>query len=387
MSGKPMFIFGNGLSMALSREFSLKTITEKFINELNDFDKEFMEDLCNRRHGSLNFDDFEVNFTAIESALLNLRRYRVFIDSDIGMKFLAQFKVRNPNLIDHEKIIERIYTKYINMILEIIHGNVRKEKIADNLGGFCDFLINEINNSEKSYIFTLNYDLLVETILLEFLGANQFTDFCHPANIDKYIGINKYNFNPSRCSFIYNEAQKKTELHHLHGSLSLFYNVENNQIFKFISSDIADQHVYKNIYEKPLPYVPAIITGGGKSDKINEYPFFYYYKSIKDICEFGYASKLYIVGYSFRDEHINELINTWMNNVKDYKESLLIVDFRQDDDSKEDFKEFVRSKIKKRPRIPDQCFEFGGANNIKKVLDTEAKKRNIDDSKTKEGNS
>ena len=365
-----MFLFGNGLSIALSREFSLKVITEKFISELKDFDREFMEALCRRTINDISFDDFEANFNAIESALLNLKRYRSFIDSSIGIKFLNQFNLANPDLGVHEIIIDRIYTKYINMILEIIHGNVRKDKIVSNLGRFCNFFINEIENSEKCYIFTLNYDLLVETILLEFLGTDKFTDFCHQAGLDKSININKYNFNPTRCNSMYTDLQKKTELHHLHGSLSLFHDVLNNQIFKFISSDIQKHSVYKNIYEKSLQYIPAIITGGGKSDKINEFPFFYYYKSMKDICEFGSASKLYIVGYSFRDEHINSLINNWTNSVTDYKDSLLIVDYKDEGIGREDFKRFVRSQIKKRPVIPDQCFEFGGVNEIKHIIDT-----------------
>ncbi len=66
MSGKPMFIFANGLSMALSRKFSLEIITEKFINELANL----IKDLCNRNQGCHNFDNFEMNFTAIESALI-----------------------------------------------------------------------------------------------------------------------------------------------------------------------------------------------------------------------------------------------------------------------------------------------------------------------------
>lgn len=58
MSSKPLFLFGNGLSIALSPEFSLKTITEKFIASLDGYEKTFLEGVSSS-HGQLSFDDFE----------------------------------------------------------------------------------------------------------------------------------------------------------------------------------------------------------------------------------------------------------------------------------------------------------------------------------------
>ena len=321
----------------------------------------------------ISFDDFESNFTYLESAYESLVRYNSFIESNVGEVFLRNFDLKNPGLGQHKSIIEKIYRKYIARILEIIHGNVHLDAIERKLGGFTEFFIRNLKESKKGFVFTLNYDLLVETILLEKLGTDYFTDFCFTSNKLKDTNIPKFDFNPKRNEEHYTETQRQIELHHLHGSLSLFYDYSRNRATKLKSGDIGFESIYKKIYEENLPLIPAIITGGGKSDKIVQYPFEFYYRALKDICDFGEASKLYVIGYSFRDDHINDLISRWTKNVKDYTKGLLIVDYKISDEEKESFKAEVRKAIKKRPAIPDHCFEFGGANKIHDVEGTEAK--------------
>lgn len=370
---KPLFLFGNGLSMALSREFALRNITKKFIESLEGEDKEFLEELSSREGNTLSFDDFEENFTYLEASYESLRKYRTFVDSEIGQKFLAKFSLSTPGLIQHEKIIERIYRGYISRVLEIIHGNVQQHNIDERLPNFVNFLLNQISSNTRTYIFTLNYDLLVETILLEYLGTEEFTDFCFPSGKLKGTEINKFDFNPRRNQEVFSGTHQNVELHHLHGSLSLFYDFARNRAVKLRSEDIGYEGIYRQIYENNLPLVPAIITGGGKSDKVVQYPFDFYYRGMKDVCDFGEASKFYIVGYSFRDDHINDLILRWTNNVVDWKRGLLIVDYKSNEEEQEEFKKFVRSKIRKRLRIPDECFEFGGAETIHDVEGTRCK--------------
>lgn len=368
---KVLFLFGNGLSVALSSEFSLQIITEKFINSLDGDEKKFFEALCTTEKG-LNFDDFEVNFSQLESSYLNLKKYRLFMDSRAGKTFLEKFNLDNPNLIKHENIIKSIYQKYILMILDIIHGKVKLKEIEGKLARFSDFFVKTLTHSVKGYVFTLNYDLLVETILLEKFSNNSFTDFCLPSGNYKKLEIIKYDFDPaiSKEYFEYTNSQK-VELHHLHGSLSFFYDLERNKAIKFKSEDIKIEDVYRRlINEEADKLIPAIITGGGKSEKIMEYPFEYYFRELKRVCDTGEANKLFIVGYSFRDEHINDLINRWRKNVDNYEDGLLIVDYKNTDEEKNDFKKFVKKQLRIRKDIPDQCFVFEGANEIRDVTGT-----------------
>jgi hypothetical protein len=370
----PMFILGNGLSIALSSEFSMKKITKQFIKRLADEDRRFLESISNEED-ILNFDDFEENFTKIEAAYESLLRYNSFIKSEAGQEFLNKFSLNNPELDKHEFIISRIYNKYITYILELIHGNVHKDAIKEKLSDFVYKFITLLDEADNSYIFTLNYDLLVETILLDYIGTDMFTDFCNPAGKLKEINIEKYDFNPRRNEEWFPETNRNIELHHLHGSLSLFYNVKSDRVIKLVSSDIGIENIYQRIAENQLDLIPAIITGGGKSQKIVQYPFEFYYRSAKDLCDSGTPTSLYLIGYSFRDEHINELIKRWMRNVEDYTKGLIIIDYKKSEDEKEEFKKHVRNKIKKKPAIPDSCFIFDGVNAIQSTEGTRKSKK------------
>lgn len=373
---RPLFLFGNGLSIALSQEFSLKKITKKFIKQLDGLEKDFLIEICNGEK-KINFDDFESNFSLIEDAYNSLRKYQKFIDSKTGKTLIKKFKLSNPELEKHEKIIKSIYDKYIFQILGIIHGNVTQQGIKEKLNLFTKFLKNQLLTCHKGYVFTLNYDLLAETILLEEIGTGKITDFCSATHKFKGTKIDKYDFDPALNDHKYGEdyTESNIELHHLHGSLSLFYDSSRNKAIKFKSEDIFVNDVYNRISKEKWTLTPAIITGGGKSLKMNEYPFEFYFRNLKDLSTYGKYNKLFIVGYSFRDDHINELISRWMKSVKDYRDGLLIVDYKSNDDEKEEFKKFIRKKIKKRPMIPDSCFEFGGANKIRDIKGTNAKEK------------
>lgn len=360
---KSVFIFGNGLSMALSNDFSLKKITTEFINSLNVEDKAFLETLCTNEDG-VSFDDFEENFTYIESSYESLKKYRMFIDSPIGEKFVSNYNLIEPDLKRHEEIISRIYIKYISMILNIIHGNVRLDVIDEKLSKFIEFLIARITSDDKTYLFTLNYDLLVETILLQYIGEEQFMDFCYPSGKFKGTEIPKFDFNPKRCRDVFPGSHESVELHHLHGSLFLFVDQERNRAIKLKSEDIGLERIYSGISSGEIPLVPAIITGGGKSDKILHYPFEHYYRNLKDICDFGEANRIFIVEYSFRDEHINDLIIRWRKNVKNFEEGLIIVDYKSDEDQKNEYMKMVKKALKLRNYIDPKCFIFDGVECI-----------------------
>lgn len=367
----PLFLFGNGLSMALSEEFSLKKITNKFVQGLDGDEKKFLEELCGGVD-NLNFDDFEVNFSLIDEAYSSLVKYQRFIESNAGKILLEKFRLPNPNLNQHEAIIKSIYDKYIFEILNLIQGNVTLYGIEACLKEFSTFLANQLSNSPRGYVFTLNFDLLAETILLQNIGTNQITDFCASAYKLKGSSISKFDFDPAMNDDRHGDA--KIELHHLHGSLSLFYDYTRNKAIKIKSEDIFQNGLYQKIQEDEFPLHPAIITGGGKSSKITEYPFEFYHRSLKDYCTYVKFGKLFIVGYSFRDEHINELIKRWIKNSEDYTKGLLIVDYKTEINEQEAFKDFVSKALKNR-KIPDNCFEFNGANSIRDVEGTILKRK------------
>jgi hypothetical protein len=369
-SHKPLFLFGNGLSIALSPEFALRNITKKFIEGLQGEERKFFYELCGAE--KLNFEDFEFNFALLESAYSSLRKYKQFMDSETGKTFLDKFKLEDPHLEKHEVVIKSLYDKYIFQILNLIQGNVTKVGIEEKLKGFTTFLQSQFSSCEKGFVFTLNYDLLAEAILLEDIGSAKITDFCSAAGKFKGSEIIKYDFDPAMNEEKFGDdyTSAKVELHHLHGSLSLFYDHLRNKTIKFKNEDILTNGIYQKIHDENWPLYPAIITGGGKSLKVTEYPFEFYYRNLKDNSTYAKYTKLFIVGYSFRDEHINELIKRWINSVEDYTKGLLIVDFKSDENAQNAFKQFVKKELHLSKKLPDTCFEFGGVNSIHDIQGT-----------------
>jgi hypothetical protein len=350
--------------MALSPEFSLRIITKKFIDGLEGDEKTFFYELCGKEN--LNFEDFEHNFAMLEAAYGSLRKYKQFIDTDTGKFFLNKFSLVDPHLEKHEAVIKSLYDKYIFQILALIQGNVTKAGIEEKLKGFTAFLNKQLTDCERGFVFTLNYDLLAEAILLEDIGSSKITDFCSPTGKFKGSDIQKYDFDPALNEDKFGEdySSAKVELHHLHGSLSLFYDHSRNKTIKFKNEDILINGIYKKIHEENWPLYPAIITGGGKSFKVTEYPFEFYYRNLKDNSTYGKFNKLFIVGYSFRDEHVNELVKRWITSVEDYSKGLLIVDFKNDENARTGFRKMVQKELHLSKPIPDSCFEFGGVNAI-----------------------
>jgi hypothetical protein len=372
---RPLFLFGNGLSIALSSEFALRTITKKFVDGLEGDEKEFFYELCGKEN--LNFEDFEFNFALLEEAYGSLRKYRKFIDTPTGEFFLSKFQLTDPNLEKHEAVIKSLYDKYIFQILSLIQGNVTKLGVAEKLKGFTTFLQSELSACQKGFVFTMNYDLLAECILLEDIGTSKITDFCSPSGKFKGSDITKYDFDPAMNEERFGEdyTTALVELHHLHGSLSLFYDYSRNKTIKFKNEDILINGIYKKIHDKNWTLFPAIITGGGKSQKVTEYPFEFYYRNLKDNSTYAKFNKLYIVGYSFRDEHINGLIKRWIEAVEDYSKGILIVDFKSESTAQAEFKAMVKKALRLSKPVPDTCFEFGGVNSIHNVVGAFKKKK------------
>jgi hypothetical protein len=296
--------------------------------------------------------------------------------TDVGKKFLKRFSLSDPMLSLHRNIIESIYQKYIFMILELIIGQVSLPNLFGNLGAFTKTFRQIILDSKCSHVFTLNYDLIVETILLnsEKIGTDNLTDFCTPAGNLSGTNVDKFDFDPARSKEFWG-PNHLAKLYHLHGSLSMFFDRERNKAFKTRSQDILENNLYQEIHSNHRHIVPAIITGGGKSKKVQQYPFEFYNREMKRLCDFGDVSKLFIVGYSFRDEHINDYLNRWISNTKDIENGLRIIDYKDTEDNKKNFIRFISESVMRwnRKNLPTKCFVFEGANALVDIQGSERK--------------
>ncbi len=371
---KRVVLTGNGLSVALNSDFSLKSITERFFNRLDENHKEFIKHHMKDNYSQL---DFEEAIASIEQVYDSLAHYDEFLKGEKGRNFLNAYELNNNEFEHHITAIQTVIHQYTSSILDLIIDNVRQKDISRKLQPFVDWLIETIDLSDEIDLFTLNFDLLLETILLTYYTKDNFADFHFKGK--KWGAIDnkrQFYFDPDRSQQIHpaNYASN-VRLHHLHGSLSSFKDLKNGRLFKITTEALKDSNLYENIFEYGI--VPSIVTGGGKSNKIQQNPFHFYYNEFKKrmVIEDDTCNEIYIIGYSFRDEHINKAIAERLKIArradKPIPVKIVIVDYADNDDLK---KEFV-SRVNKALKIPKKFalqitsknILFGGVNSIKDI--------------------
>ena len=372
---KRVVLTGNGLSVALNKEFSLQSITQRFFERLDESHKEFIKHHMKEGYSQL---DFEEAIASIEHVYDSLSNYNMFLEGDNGQNFLNAYSLNNDEFAKHIEAIQTIIYEYTSSILDLINDNVRKKDIEDKLQPFVDWLIATVNTSTEIDLFTLNFDLLLETILLTYYTKDEFADFHYKGSKwDAIDGDFRYYFDPVRSKMIHPaNYSNNIRLHHLHGSLSSFKDLETGRLFKITTESLRNNEVYNKIFEYGV--IPSIVTGGGKSLKVQQNPFQFYYNEFKKsmVVEEQMCKELYIIGYSFRDEHINKGIKERLKATRRRKNSkplkIVIVDYANTKEEKLNFLYRVNTVLDI-PKIQHFNLEsenvlFGGVNSIKELL-------------------
>ncbi|MCY9255652.1 SIR2 family protein [Bacillus spizizenii] len=372
---KRVVLTGNGLSVALNSDFSLKSITERFFNRLDESHREFIKHHMKENYSQL---DFEEAIASIEQVFDSLAHYNNFLIGEKGKNFLDAYKLKNNEFEHHLTAIQTVIHQYTSSILDLIINNVRQKDISDKLQPFVDWLIDTIDTSDKIDLFTLNFDLLLETILLTYYSKDKFADFHFRGKKWKAIDNEyQYYFDPDRSKQIHPvNYENNVRLHHLHGSLSSFKDIQSGRLFKITTEALRNSNLYENIFDNGS--IPSIVTGGGKSLKVQQNPFHFYYNEFKKsmVIEEHLCDELYIVGYSFRDDHINKAIADRLKIARRKEDpkhiKMVIVDYANNDDSKLEFVARVNKALdipkRKHLKINDENLLFGGANSIKNFL-------------------
>lgn len=65
---------------------------------------------------------------------------------------------------------------------------------------------------------------------------------------------------------------------------------------------------------RPAPQWPPAVIFGGQNKLTAEWPFFDLFRIFQS--ELSQADRLTVVGYSFRDPHVNQCLSQWLNRNK-----------------------------------------------------------------------
>lgn len=187
-------------------------------------------------------------------------------------------------------------------------------------------------------IYTLNYDSIMENIFNK--SGFPFSDGFQ--EIPKEMPQNMRHFTPTG---VYSDFENSNSIYHLHGSI--FWetlNKDSNGLpyYNFISTTFPQIPFNTGTVEvelekgKPM-LIQNIITGYRKVLKTGLSPFRQYF-SVFDM-DLLKSDELIIIGYSFGDEHINDMINKARSSNQNLKIEIIDPSF--------DFKSFSMNHLRK----------------------------------------
>ncbi|GAX88140.1 conserved hypothetical protein [Lebetimonas natsushimae] len=275
------FLIGAGCSSFLNKNDeeigvpTMQPMAKEFYSNLSNEDKNFIK---NEIKININDEQLEKN---LEKFLEILYAYKFLLDNQ------AQDIKKISNLINKTK--EFIFNKC----------NIKSKEVIEIYKKFYRKLLYRDNNLTKTNIFTTNYDIFNE-IALEQLGViytNGFTGF-----IERY-------FNPSTFNYAYAEQldlnNKKWNvidnfiyLYKLHGSITWIEDETTNALFKIKEIQKPQFQEENNYMIYPTPMKQNSSFGSPYSDLFREFQ--------KKLMQNN--NVLVTIGYSFSDEHINNLI-------------------------------------------------------------------------------
>ena len=261
-----------------------------------------MEDYCQRNEFDYEcFYDY-LTIKAIDDEKMHQRLKSVVVFSEQGAKSdIINLDVVYNQMIAHCLIPFQTY--YDNLL----NTKEKKESYAD----FKRF-IECLKDHNHLYIHTLNHDLLLEQLL----GRNRISDGFTMDNSPFWGMINTDRIHERIMLPYYNEAYETNKpcLYKLHGSLDYYkYNDVDGLVVIKVPKGIDNSSFQKKVNGKLIDreignYHPMFLTGvKTKNPKYDNNS--YYKKQIihfqDNICKSDY---LVIIGYSFGDKKINELL-------------------------------------------------------------------------------
>lgn len=268
---------------------TMAPLAKKFYDSLSDDDGRFLLAI----HIAYKNPPYEKNLEAFFEAILNYRNYLYQI-MDIGSKGLFENKARIDSIVNHLKEF------ILRECTEPFENN--HDGVLNLYKKFYRKLIFRDRNLPKPNVFTTNYDVFSEKAMdsLNVHFSNGFSGV-----IDRY-------FNPSVFDYAFAESMDVFDnkwqvidhfvyLYKLHGSINWIWKEGEGQLFSIKEiQDVSFSSLSKNenIMIYPSPAKQNTSLSSPYTDLFRELKF----KISKS------NSVLVIAGYSFGDEHINNII-------------------------------------------------------------------------------
>ncbi len=238
------------------------------------------------------------------------------VDYDFAQQSLND---ENPDQFFLQHLLSAILTDISARISEYAYHTPSSSVVLNNSSSSLLFKkwVGGINNKSIIRLYTLNYDRIFK-ILLQDEGIQCFEGFNVPDNSDCYLEVRS---NPTRIVTEFEEPC----YYNLHGSV--FWRVLAHDYSQLPNPEIVysgfpnlpdnDEQSYFTMEKGKPVYLSNIITGYQKTQKSAMAPYRHMHSAFdRDCIE---CNCIYVVGYSFGDEHINESIKTALRHNKNLR--------------------------------------------------------------------
>lgn len=313
---KVVFLLGAGASRDAGCKLSkgmLDSLKEA-INNLTTSEKDFIsykEDFNEIYHfilASLNYQTTLKDISINQNSYVNIEDFVMVLRQLIDKEFIIPYPLIgnwNDKILKWElrngKIFE-LFKDFIRLQLVNEWTKFDEEKADTMLKPIRDML--NVSEDIKLNIFSLNYDLIFEKTFnteTSRLLDNGFSE--------KNVSESKVRY--WATDFNDDLSPTKINLYKLHGSLDWEYNQDTEEI-----------SIKENINDGREP----LIIFGSYSKMLSFDPFLYILSKFRELLE--KATIVVVIGYSFHDKHINNMLIQQLsqNTDEDISKKLLIVD-------------------------------------------------------------
>jgi len=217
---------------------------------------------------------------------------------------------------NYANYVDRIIERYQNHIAHCVLGNSKNgktETINPCYQGFIDIVSFFVKQNYIIDIYTLNHDLLLESLLLLTPLTNKVSNG-FGGEIKQIRGKNYQIYNTEYFN-------KQIRIYKLHGSIDIhelsYFDKPNKEYIQIVDG-YSDANAFLIDNTQTATVLPLFLTG--KSSKEKQYCKEPYLSMLAEFeKQIGIAERLIVIGYSGNDDGINNIIfenyDNWINAV------------------------------------------------------------------------
>lgn len=321
-------LVGNGLSVAVNPRLNLRTITQELVDRIGDATADgsdvvaAMKEIAERAlpAGATSDGDFEILVGAFGAETRTLSYLH-----ELASLVSPQDEDLRTAIQQVSEFAERVRDEGLSHVLEVIFE--RSQGWSEGTPKLHEF-VEAITTAFEGRIAVgnLNYDTLLLSALLAKLDRSELADMGHGWKKCTITADSRKISVPALRAAVSDFPINRVRLLHLHGSLTYWSNIERTVFAKIDTAHLSSFDQWGAVRDRTTNVRPVVVLANqrDKSAHVTEFPFSVAYEAFEDGLKV--SSHWLVVGYSFRDICVNDMLRKEFSNRTD-KPTVLVVTY------------------------------------------------------------